>query len=330
MEAAPSLEGLREHRVHLLAARVWRERGHEVPAELRRQERLAAIVAMAAPRMLERVRAAYGGRLMLMKGPEVATWYCHPSDRPFKDLDLLTDDPAAAQAALIRAGFVEVGDTQAYRRDHEHPHLCPLAWPGIPVSVELHRRPSQPAWLPRVEAETLFTAAVPSATGVQGLLAPAPSAHALLLVAHGWFHEPLGRLADLVDVAAVTAGASREETDLLACRWGWERMWRVTVQASDAILAGTTGSSALNLWARHLTSLRERAVVEKHIAGVLAPASALPAGRATLAVAEVLGRTVGRHGDERWSNKLRRSGSAVAHAFAANSEHERAVRRRAI
>jgi hypothetical protein len=311
--------------MHLLAARVWRARGYEVPLDLQRQERLAAMVAMAAPKVLERVRAAYDGQLMLMKGPEVAKWYRHPSDRPFNDLDLLADDPPAAQAALIQAGFIEVGDTEAYRRDPEHPHLCPLAWPGIPVSVELHRRPSQPSWLPRVDVQTLFAASRSSVTGVEGLLAPARSAHALLLVAHGWAHAPLGRLADLVDVAAVMAGGSRHETDDLARRWGWERMWRITVQASDAILAGTARSSAVSVWARHLPSLRERALVEKHFAGVAAPACTLPAAPATLAVAAVLGRTVGSHGDERWTHKLRRFRVAVAHAFAANSEHERAV-----
>lgn len=288
------------------------------------------MVAMAAPTVLERVRAAYDGQLMLMKGLEVAAWYRHPSDRPFNDLDLLADDPPAAQAALIRAGFIEVGDTEAYRRDRQHPHLCPLAWPGIPVAVELHRRPSQPSWLPRVASEALFAAAVPSATGVDGLLAPARSDHALLLVAHGWAHAPLGRLADLVDVAAVLSGADRRETYDLASTWGWERMWRTTLRASDAVLSGTSDSFAAKVWARHLTGLRERSVVETHMAGVAAPACALPAARAMPAVATVLVRTVTRHGDERWSRKLRRSGVAVAHAFGANSEHEQAVRSRGI
>ena len=316
--------------MHLLAARLWRTRGHKVPPDLRRQERFAAMVAMAAPTVLERVRAAYDGQLMLMKGLEVAVWYRHPSDRPFNDLDLLADDPSAAQAALIRAGFIEVGDAEAYRRDRQHPHLCPLAWPGIPVAVELHRRPSQPSWLPRVDGDALFAAAVPSATGVEGLLAPAPSDHALLLAAHGWAHAPLGRLADLVDIAAVLSGASRRETDERASKWEWERMWRTTLRASDAVLSATTRSFAAKVWARHLTSVRERSVVETHMAGVAAPACALPAARATPAIATVLLRTVGRHGDERWSRKLRRSGVAFVHAFGANSEHEQAVRGRGI
>ncbi len=39
------------------------------------------MISMAAPLLLRRARAAYDGELMLMKGPEVAARYPHPSDR---------------------------------------------------------------------------------------------------------------------------------------------------------------------------------------------------------------------------------------------------------
>ena len=51
-----------------------------------------------------------------MKGPEVAAHYPVPSDRPFGDLDLLVEDPEAAQRALIAAGFVEFGEPDGIRR----------------------------------------------------------------------------------------------------------------------------------------------------------------------------------------------------------------------
>lgn len=75
--------------------------------------------------------------------------------------------------------------------------------------------------------------AVPSATGVGGLLAPAPSAHALLPVAHSWTHEPLGRLTELLDVAAVLGRDGRSRAGELACKWGWEGIWREVPAVTD-------------------------------------------------------------------------------------------------
>src|SRR5436305_881331 len=92
VETAPSLEALRKHRLHLAAARLWRSRGRKVPADFVADERAAAVRAMLAGRILGKVRSAYGGDLMLLKGPEVAAHYPAPSDRPFRDLDLLAED----------------------------------------------------------------------------------------------------------------------------------------------------------------------------------------------------------------------------------------------
>ena len=64
--------------------------------------------------------------------------------------------------------------------------------------------------------------AVPSATGINGLLAPSPAAHALLLAAHAWAHHPLGRIGDLIDVAAVLPADERPAAAALAQRWEWE------------------------------------------------------------------------------------------------------------
>ncbi len=84
------------------------------------------------------------GALMLMKGPEVAAHYPVPSDRPFRDLDLMVEDPIPAQNAFIAVGFVEYGEPAAYTGLQ---HLPPLIWPGAPLVVEVHRRPNQPFWL---------------------------------------------------------------------------------------------------------------------------------------------------------------------------------------
>ena len=296
-----------------------------MPAVLEAEERRAAMIAIAARPLLERAGAAYGGKLMLMKGAEVAAHYRHPCDRFFCDLDLLADDASAAQRALIEAGFVQCGHPATYEQAQ---HLCPLVWPGIPLFIEIHRRPNSPAWLPRRLADDILNLSVPSATGVEGLLAPDPAAHALLLVAHSWAEAPLGRLADLIDVAAVLAVDGRRRADDLARRWGWEGMWRVAVRAGDAVLSNGAWPASLSVWARHLTRARDRTVLENHIARIAAPASALPVSLAPVAVANAIKLTATRSHDELWSHKLRRSGLAVAHAFMASSRHDRPLSRR--
>ena len=278
------------------------------------------MISMAAPLLLRRARAAYDGELMLMKGPEVAARYPHPSDRGFHDLDLLAEDAPAAQRALITAGFVEFGEPAAY---DDSQHLCPLIWPGIPLIVELHRHPNQPPWLPQVSAHDVFEQSVPSATGVHGLLAPAPSAHALLLAAHSWCHQPLGRIADLLDVAVMLAGGGRSSGEDLARRWRWDGIWRVVLAAADAVLGDDASPLSLSVWARHLRSTRERTVVEDHLARLAAPACAVPLRSAPGALAGVMRSTATRREAEPWSEKLRRSRLACAHAFMHTSDHQR-------
>jgi len=322
VDRAPSVQSLAAHRLHLAAARMWRSRGQAVPPGLQAEERRAALIAMAARPLLERARAAYGGKMMLMKGPEVAAHYRHPSDRFYSDLDLLVDDPNAAQRALIEAGFVQCGDPGSYEQAQ---HLCPLIWPGIPLFIELHRRPTSPPWVPARVADDILNLSVPSATGVDGLLAPDPAAHALLLVAHSWAEAPLGRLADLIDVAAVLGSDRRLRADELARRWGWEGMWRAATRAEDAVLRGSARPAWLNLWGRHLADARDRTVLEGHIARLAAPACALPVSHAPVAFVSAIRLTAARRNDELWSHKLRRSGLALAHAFMASSRHDHAL-----
>ena len=96
----------------------------------------------------------------------------------------------------------------------------------------------------------LLKGAVPSATGVAGLLAPLLERHALVLAAHAWTHGPLIRLRDLLDVALMTAKADRDELERLAEDWG--------------------------IWARNLSAARERTVLEQHVARWVGWHAALP------------------------------------------------------
>jgi hypothetical protein len=322
VDRAPSVAALRAHGLHLLAARSWRARGRIVSPDLRAEEHRAAMLALAAPVVLDRARAAYGGQLMLMKGPEVARHYRDPGARAFRDLDLLVDDPPAAQRALVAAGFIEGGHPDRYARAQ---HLRPLAWPGLPLVVELHRRPNCPPWLQPPPTHTLLDLGVPSRAGVDGVLAPAPPVHALLLAAHGWAHRPLGRIADLIDVLAVLGSADRAAANDLALEWRWEGLWGAVIAAADALMAGQQRPASLSIWARHLERARERSVLETHLARVAAPAWALPLSGAPRSVGAALVHSASRDSEEHWADKLRRSRLAVAHALMPESAHLQAM-----
>ena len=316
VDRSPGLSALRLHRLHLYAARVLRTRGLTVPPTLEDEVRFAKVTALAAPVLLERARAAYDGPLVLMKGPEAAARYPGPLDRYYRDLDLLTDDAPAAQRALIAAGFVELAAPVADQ------HLSPLRWPDLPLVIELHHHPHAPPWLPQVTAEHVLERTVPSATGIDGLLAPAPAAHALLLTVHSWAHVPLERLSHLVDIAAAVEETNGESVVELASAWGWRSVWRVTDRIVDAVLRGGPAPPGwLNIWTRHLSSARDRTMLEDHLARLAAPACAPPA-RAPAAVLAAVGRTARPRGDESWVEKLRRSRLALRHALMEKTAHE--------
>lgn len=312
---------LRRHGVELIAARAWRRHGQPVPDELYGDWRRAALIGLAVRPLVEHVRSVCDGALMLMKGPEVAARYPEPTLRPFGDLDFLAEDPETAHRALITAGFVALRDS-IHPEDHQH--LAPLVSPSLPLVVELHRAVHLPVGLSGPSPVELFELAQPSATGVTGVLAPVPAAHAVLLAAHGWAHEPLRRLLDLIDLALVLSDENRAYSEQLARRWGLERIWHTSIGAADALLRGARRGLPLRTWAAHLNTLRERTVLETHstrwagqVWGFPQPRlRALGSATATFALP-----ARPREG-EGWGSALRRTSWAIAHALDPQSEHE--------
>src|SRR5438445_329663 len=95
---------------------------------------------------------------------------------------------------------------------------------------------------------------------------PVPGAHAVLLAAHSWGHEPLRRVLDLIDIAMVLEGEDdRRLARELAFRWGLGGVWRTTIGVADALLRRSGSVPALRIWARHLAAVRERTVFETHL-----------------------------------------------------------------
>jgi hypothetical protein len=309
-DAAPSVSDLRYHKLELIAAARMRARGEPPPAALIADERRAAVLGLAIPTVLRRVRAACDGPVVLMKGAEAAARWPRPELRPAGDIDLLVEDAEAVQRALLAAGFVELADPAPY---HRLQHLCPIALPGFPIAVEIHRRPHWCRANPPALGE-IVAAAQPCAAGVDGILAPRPDQHAVLLAAHAWAHDPLDRIGPLVDVAAMLAAAGRGPAARVADGWGVRGHWDVTTQAIDELLGPHPAPHRLSMWKRHLAGARERTVLEGHVTRVVAPVAAASAARAPLALTGALLAALRRAPGDTWTAKLSRSVQALRHA----------------
>jgi putative nucleotidyltransferase-like protein len=330
IDRAPSLAALRSHRIHLLAARRWRALGLPVDPQLVREEELAAVRTLLAPALLARIRDAYDDTLVVLKGPEVGTRYPDPALRPFIDLDLLVADPERAQSALLGQGFEETDDPPwmaGRRRERDafadKHHARPLQPPGIPLRIELHRWPSWPRWLTPPPPEALLAEAVPSSLDVDGVMTLSPAGHALVLAAHSWVHEPLGRLRDLLDVTLLAAEADRAEIDELARHWGLGRLWQATIGAAEAsLLPARRSTLAQRTWARNVPVVRERTVFESHLENWISCYwTSAPLEATRLAVSNVAWDLRPSAG-EPWQRKLRRAARALGNALVPKSAHD--------
>jgi hypothetical protein len=321
VDQAGSVDDLRAHGLHLLAARRWRRLGRSVPDWLVAAERLAAGLQLAATVALERIRAAYDGPILVLKGLELAARYPSATLRPIRDIDLLVEDPDRAQRALIDAGFEPVGHEDAYYAARHH--LRPLMSPDLPALVEIHRRPEWVIWSTAPAAEDLLHAAVPSATGVDGILAPGPAHHALLVAAHSWTEVPLRRILDLVDVALLHEEAEPDALAEAAALWQLEGVLRTTLAAANTFLFERSSLPwHVRLWTGDLRSVRERTVFMDHVRRLLSPFAALPFRRAWRLAALALVKEVRPSQGESWGAKARRAGRAAIHAFRRVSAHD--------
>jgi hypothetical protein len=316
---APTLADVRAHQLGSFAIRRLRRLGLPVDGDLAGHELRALAAVHGAEPMLRAARDAYDGRLVLIKGYEVALRYPEPWLRPFSDIDLLVDDSKAAQRALCSAGFVEVGDPAIFDKIH---HLRPLWLPGSTLVIELHHEPKWPDGMEAPALEELLDAAVPSSSGIDGLLALPDDLHAIILAAHSWAHAPLRRLLDLVDIAAVAGNSDRGELDRLATDLRLSRIWRTTISLADDVLGSGEATLAGWTWARHLASARERTVAESHLARWLSPLWAHPAPRALAEIGPRILDEVRPGQDEGWGDKASRVVRASRNALLRRSEHD--------
>jgi Uncharacterised nucleotidyltransferase len=316
--AGASEEGVLAHQLAPLAAVLLRPSGRvESPLWLA-EEREAALRMLAVVPLLRAVRANCDGPLVLMKGPEVALRYPH-SARSFWDLDVLVPNARATHEQLRENGFVEVGDPALFHRIH---HLRPLAWPELPLPVEIHSAPKWPERLHPPAPAEIIELAVPSMVPVDGILAPDPARHALLLAGHAWAHEPLLCLRDVVDVAALVDEAEPGEVERLARAWRAEALWSTNEAVAGALFEAGPRPLPLRLWARHLATARERTVLEGHLQKWLAGYSVLPLREAAWQSVSALGSDLLRAPEEGWKAKLARTRAALRRALVPRASHD--------
>lgn len=315
--ADAQVEGIRANKLGALAARLRRRAGRPVPPPLAGDERGATVAVTMARPLIEHVRSVSDGPLVLFKGLEVARLYPGLA-RTFGDVDLLAADADAAQRALVAAGYSEIDDAEQFV---EHHHLRPLKSPHVGLNVELH---TGPLWPPGTKAPPLaeiLERSVPSGAGVDGIVAPHPVHHALILAAHAWSHDPLRTLRDLVDIAAVAAGCSETELAQTANAWGIPKIWRTTRGAIAALLEGGPTTVPLRIWARHLRPVRERTLVDSHLMRWLHPFWELPPRAAVADLREAFRLTLLPAPGESWREKLARTGHSFRHPGEPMSTH---------
>ena len=274
--------------------------------------------ALVAPALLARVREAYDGPLLLVKGPELVRHYPDGA-RGFGDLDLVAEDAERAQEMLLAAGFRPQEGTPPVDYERHH-HLHPLVWPGLALPIEIHRRVMWPAGLRGPTNEDLFGAATP-ADG--GLLVPDPRHHALLLAAHAWGEVPMRKLRQLVDIQVFAGLNDAGELERMANGWGFERGWRATLAAGDWLIRGGDEPGFVRLWGRYLRQLRDPTVVEMHIQEYLSPFTLAPPGLALRLSAAAVGRDLRPLPHETWGDKRRRMARAVFHPLSPKSAYDR-------
>ena len=271
VDRAPSVVDLLDHRLGAIAARHWRASGRPLPPAILEEEQYAAASLLAVPVLLSRVSAAYGERVVVLKGPEVAQRYPDPRMRPSHDLDLLVEDSERAFVALRAAGCEVVS------HDASDQHELPLAFPDLPLVIELHSAPKWPAWAGGPPTADLFAGAIPSTTG---LLGPRPEHHAVLLAVHSWAHRPLARVLDFVDVLVLLAETDPADADDVARRWRVQRIWTATLGAASALFSDAPKPWTLRTWARNTAEVRRPTRSEELLERCLSPFAALPARKA--------------------------------------------------
>jgi hypothetical protein len=322
IDRAPTITDLHAHRLHLYAEWRWQQLGRPIAPELAELKRGAAVLRLAAPALLARIRQVYDGPIILLKGAEAGARYPRADLRPSNDLDLLVPDAEHVQRLLLDHGFT-VFEELAPEAGH---HLPQLEWGSLLLPVEIHNRPNWPAWLQAPAMSELFDAATTESVVGHGILALPPEHHALVLAAHTWSYPPVSRIGQLIDYWLVSREADPAELARLAGRWDVTRLWRTTDAIAQRVLLGeATNVRAARFWTRRLDAARDRTVLGAKVAWLVAPFWSLPPGRALAASARRLPAELRPGREESWGGKVSRTIGGLRQSFQPRSRRSRAA-----
>ena len=228
--------------------------------------------------MLRRIREATDEPIILMKGLAAAERWPGTRLRPWTDMDLFVRDGEAVQAALLRAGFVEVGEPEDYDDSH---HLRPVAYPGFPFAVEIHRRPKWPNDRPPSFDEVLEAAARLFRCRMSSRHRPLTTRYSSPVTRRRmtrWAHRPFGRHR------RNDPRGRRRSRPSVSRAWGVSRLWAATAWSLDRLLLSPQSSTTRRpIWHRHLYEARERTVFEGHVERLAGPKAASTPAAAPLA-----------------------------------------------
>lgn len=219
---------------------------------------------LAAEAALREMRAEFDGTLVLLKGLELSCRYPDPTDRPFGDVDILTDKPDRLQATLIGRGY-DAGDRLPYGADHHHE--APLLHPRLPIVVEVHRSPGWLIGMTPPPLDALLAMTVPSATGIKGVRSFSSPVHAVYLAVHSWGHRPFWHHHDLDDIALLLddTGAA-DEAARLARAWGVSRIWSHYRNAIAARAGVERPNTVVRVFGGSTTSAKSRSAGSNFLA----------------------------------------------------------------
>jgi hypothetical protein len=277
IDSCRDTERLELHGLSALAVAHWSSTGQPVPKELVGVHRHQAVAWLQTEELLRELHSILQRPLLVLKGIEVAKHYPEPGWRRLRDLDVLVEDPAAAQDALVAAGW-RLKPTPGFLRDPRGDtslhQLCPIERPGFSLPVELHRRPNGPTWSSMPDFSGLFDRATPRAQGIDGAWSLSVEDQAIVVLGHSCARQPFEQFSQIIDFALLSASSSREALVELARRARLERLLSVAEQTVESLLLGSAPEPLVTrLFSSHLHALdsvsSSRAQLDRYGASLL-------------------------------------------------------------
>jgi hypothetical protein len=252
----PDRDALRRHGLLPLAVAHWRQTGRAVSRELEAERVAATARLIEAERLVVRLASSFQGPFLVFKGPEVGALYPDPTERVLRDVDVLVRDADRVHDELLGADWREQTGAAVLRWYDDIHQTHPLVLPGMSIALELHRRPNWPTWGVPPALDELFEAAQRSVTDVDGALAPSTEHHALLVLAHSWWHQPFERLSQLIDFALLLGLSDAAVLRSTARRWKVEKLLDLAIRTVDSVLLSRGEDPLVIRWcAPHLRRL---------------------------------------------------------------------------